>query len=557
MNFGSLSGTDKTDFLRYQNRRSYHSIGGSASDGWTNQYADVVPSCSVWVGGFDDIDEYVLSIRTDRPVENERGQGFIAIGRAWLTLDNSDQTFYGSTGSNIEENARIRIMLGYNGLNIPAFSGVVRKVSPGPRGDRVYLDCADYFILMYDQEVSGSMGADNTPELIAEEFCNRVGVTSNIGTGLELDVVYNDPSFETKNMLACIQEMQNSVFHVCVFDEEGVLQMYEREYINFSSDLWGYDERNIVTPIQPMADSQVINEVWLEYEEGFLVKSLDQRSIDDNGQHTRTPRILITNSEDVSTKFHGRQTIQLEDTLEGFRITSAAGTSSIDCVQLMLAQDGDAVGEITVKIYSDSSGPDTSLVTSLEFPSEFLYLFFVWESFYFTTPLTIDPATNYWVVIDTGSVSAGTVYIQASRADATALYAYNDGSWNLVNNVQPLHRVLSSRAAQTVADDIVRYYREPRERLRVTACVGVPQVQLMDDIYVDISAENATYEGKYIVERVQHRYTPYEFTTTHTMKKHSEEGPVADDRDALQNWILGAEKTLGDELSLGELILLS
>jgi hypothetical protein len=555
MQFGSLTGTDKTNFLRYQSRRSYHSIGGSAPDSWTNQYADVVPTCSVWIGGFDDIDEYVLTIQTDRRVENERGQGFIGIGRAWLTLDNSGQTFYGSVGSNIEENAKIRIQMGYNGLNIPVFSGVIRGVSPGPRGDRVYLVCADYFILMYDQEVSGSMGANNTPELIAEFFCNTVGVGSNIGDGLELDVVYNDPSFETKNMLACLQEMQNSVFHVCVFDEQGVLQMYEREYIDFSDDTWGYDERNIVTPIQPMAESQVINYVKLEYDEGVRTHSLDQRSIDDNGQATRTPRILITNSESISSKLHGRQPEELDNNTEAFRITSAASTSSIDTVQLSMKQDGNVVGTITVAVYTDSSGPDTLLGTSRNFQAEFLFTEFVWETFNFSNPVTIDPSTNYWIVIDVSSVSAGTVYIQASRADATGLYAYNDGSWNLANNIQPLHRVLSSRAAQTVADDIVRYFKEPRERLRVTAAVGVPQVQLLDDIYVDIDAENSAYVGKYVCERVQHVYTPSQFNTTHTMKKHSEQGPVADERDLLQNFRLGTGATLGDAYTLGQLIL--
>lgn len=520
-----------------------------------NARSRVGPSHSVWIQGFGDIDTYVQSIETDRPLENENGQGFIGIGKAWLTVDNSDSKFYNSDGSRFEEDAVIRIWLGFGKYRVPAFTGVIRSAYPGPRGDRVYISCADFMILFYDAQVEGSRGSNNTPELVAEDFCNEVRVQSSIGTGLELDTTYDNTNFDTKSMLSAMNEVQNSVFHVSVFDEEGVLQMYEREFVSFSSDRWAYDEKN-VTEVDQMAPGEVINEVWLEYDEGLFVRSQDQRSIDDNGKQTRQPRILLMNSEDISSRVHGRQERALANNLEGFQITTAAATSTIDAIQLKMRQDGSATGNITVDVYSEATSlPSASLGTSQNFASAYLDTEFYWQTFYFVTPVGIDPSTNYWVVPNTTNVSAGTVYLQASRADATGKYAENTGSWVAVNNIRPLHRIRSSKTAQAVADDIIRFYKDKRDRVAIRSVVGVPQVQLLDNIYIDIAVENTKIRGQYTVERIQHKYTPREFTTRHIMRKRSVEGPGAGQREQLQNFKLNTGKTLGDAGLLGELFL--
>jgi hypothetical protein len=498
----------------------------------------------------------VQSIETDRPLESDRGWGFIGIGRATLVLDNSGSKFYDNQGTNFEEKARIRIMLGYEKYRIPVFAGVVQSAWPGPRGDRVYVSCADYMILFLDQQMSGSRGANNTPELVAEDFCNEVRVQAGIGDGLELDTVYDDTNFEIKPMLWGLREVQNSVFHVSLFDEEGVLRMYEREYVGFSSDKWAYDERNALEA-DPMAPGEVINDVSVEYDENTYVRSIDQGSIDDNGRQARTTRILLCNSDDVSKLLRGRTESAMVYDEEGFQITTSATASTIDTIHLRLRQDGDAVGPFRVKIYSESTSlPDTLLGTSEDERGEFLATEYTWVSVYFDTPVSVDVSTNYWPVLDTSDVSAGTVYMQCSRADATGMYAYDDSGWTAVDNLQPLHRILASKMAQTVADDIVRFYGDKKDRLSITSMVGVPQVQLLDDIQVDIKAENTHITGNYTVERIQHSYTPRSFTTRHVMRKRSIEGPGAGQRDASQNFKLNSGKTLGDALLLGELILM-
>lgn len=555
MIFGSLSGTDKTEFQKAQNRRGYHQQRDTAAPEWVNAYARVSPSHSVWIQDFGDIDQYVQSIETDRPLENENGQGNIAIGKAWLTLDNSDSQFYDSGGSNFPENASIRIWLGYDRYRVPVFAGRIRSAYPGERGDRVYLSCSDEMILFYDAEVEGSRGVNNTPELVVEDFCSELRIQSGIRDSLELDTTYDDTNFNTKSMLSALNEVCNSVFNVAIADEEGVVRMYEREHVILSEDRWAYDEKN-VTEVEPLAKSEVYNEVWLEYDENLYVRALDQRSIDDNGKQQRTPRILLCNSEDISSKVHGRQERAFANDEEGFQITTAAGTSTIDAIQLALRQDGSASGNITVTVYTETTSlPVTLLGTSQNFASAYLDTEFYWQTFYFVGPVSISPSTNYWVVIDTSSVSAGTVYIVCSRADATGKYAENTGSWVAVNNLQPLHRIRSSKMAQRVADDIIRFYKDKKDRLAIRSLVGVPQVQLLDNVYVDIEVENTTLSGQYTVERVQHEYTPRRFTTRHTMRKRSIEGPGAGARDASQNFKFSSGKTFGDAEAFGSLFL--
>lgn len=518
-----------------------------------NNRSRIAPSHSVWIQGFGDIEQYVQSIETDRPLESERGWGFIGIGRATLVLDNSGSRFYDNQGTNFEEKARIHIWLGYDKYRIPVFTGVVQSAWPGPRGDRVYVSCADYMILFLDQQMAGSRGANNTPELVAEDFCNEVRVQAGIGASLELDTVYDDTNFEIKPMLWGLREVQNSVFHAALFDEEGVLKMYEREYVGFSSDKWAYDERNTLE-VDEMHPGEVINDVAVEYDENTYVRSIDRRSIDDNGSQTRTTRILLCNSDDVSSRVHGRTPRALANSLEGFQITTATTASTVDTIHLRMKQDG-AVGTFTVKVYSESAGlPDTLLGTSEVFQSEYLDTEFTWVQVYFTTRVPVDVSTNYWIVVDSSSVSAGTVYIQHARSDSTGTYAI--GSWSALNDILPLHRILASRMAQTVADDIVRFYRDKKDRLSITSMVGVPQVQLFDDIQVDIKAENTRITGNYTVERILHSYTPRSFTTRHVMRKRSIEGPGAGQRDASQNFKLNSGKTLGDEELLGALFLM-
>jgi hypothetical protein len=178
----------------------------------------------------------------------------------------------------------------------------------------------------------------------------------------------------------------------------------------------------------------------------------------------------------------------------------------------------DAHGYITLSIYSDNSGaPDILLGTSQLKASNSLSNEFSWETFYFGAPIIISPSTDYWVVMDTSSLSSGKVYVQINTSTAMSNYAYYDsGSWHIENNKQVLHKIRGSICAQRIAEDTVKFYSNPHERIRITA-PAIPQLQLLDEVMLNIKLRERW--GRYVIEGRRHIIAPDTYTTIDTLRK--------------------------------------
>lgn len=520
------------------------------------------PTIEVVIGGVGDLRGHVLSCHTDRAIESDRGLGFIEIGRAELVIDNTGGILFDDGSSVIPENSDVRIWMGYSDLNVPVFTGRVRRAIPVFDQEAVTVYCADSMLQMYHRFVYGGDDSLNTPKLIAEGFCSDISAPSTLGTkgsgaGTAGEIIgeYNVPEFARMRMLFALQDVQNSIFSVALFDEEGSLQIYQRDRRNPVS--WIYTEKN-THDIEWLTASGIINSVSVEYDENFLVREINQQSIDDNGMKGYASRVLIANSESVSEKPYGTTVETLDNDLEAFKITSSLTATSIDNLQLRMAKSGSASGNIVVYIYDDNSGvPGRVLATSLLKASGGLWTDFVGEIFRFETPASISPNRSYWVVIDTSSVS-GTVYLQISRGDATAKYAYYSGGWTTQDNKQPIHKIRGSRMARRAAADIVRFYKDEKERCRITS-LGVPQFSLFDEVGVEVSVESMSGAGRYVLERVEHTFDSEGFTTRHTTRAVA--SGTAKDSDLARRifaypdgWVhftLGSGHVLGDEELLG------
>ena len=521
-------------------------------------------SIEVVITGINDLRGRILYCYTNRGIEDERGRGFISIGRAYLVIDNTDSLLFDDGVSKVAENADIQIWMGFGGLNVPVFAGVVRRVIPIMEQENVVVQCADKLILMYDDYISGSIDPDNTPKLIAEELCAEVGAPATLGTkgsgdGVAGEIIeeYDNPTFNYMRRLTALQNVQNSIFHAALFDEQGTLQMYQRD--RQTPVDWTYTSKN-ARPMEWMAASGIVNKVEFEYDERFFVIEKDQQSIDDNGVKGASLRVLITNSETVSERIYGTGIEELDNDVEAFKILSGGDATSIDCLQLAMAQDGSASGAITVKIYDDSEGvPNRLLAISQAKPSGGLWTDFTWETFFFETPADTPPARNYWVAIDSSEVGAGTIYLAISRGDATAQYAYLSGGWTTQDDKLPLHKVRSSRMARRAAQDIVRFYRNEKDMVRITSTTGVPQFSLFDEVGVDVSVATIDGAGRYVLERVEHTFSPDGFTTRHTMRGVATGAAIQSGRaerifaypDGWVHFTLGSGHVLGDEALLG------
>ena len=472
------------------------------------------PKTVLWLANQGEVDDYFLYASTYRALESGRGLGFIGIGRAVIVLSNEDGAFYNNGVSQIEKNDRVKIWSGFGSLVIPVFTGIVTSVQPNFVSNTVVVYCADYMHLFWQAEVYGSMGTNNTPKLILENFCSTVNVTSNIPSRTELTTAYDDPYFDRQSMLHAAQKVQNTVFSVLWFDEAGVLQIAEREYRN-PVDFTFTDDNSV---LETMLPTQVINKHRIEYADFFLTEASDQTSIDTYGERTTTKYNTLFNHEAVAEKTHGWSERELDYDLSAFKITTSATAAVIDAMHIAMRQSG-ASGYMTAKVYSESSGvPGTLLGTSQLKATATIDTDFIWEVFYFSDPVSVSPSTNYWIVLDTSSVT-GTVYVRGSGAAATALYAYySGGAWVTVNNIQPCFKARSSQEAYRVAADVVRFGKEPHERVRITA-PAVPHLQMLDEVDVDMDLDSGSIIGKYTVEGIEQVMTPARYQTVHTLRK--------------------------------------
>jgi len=472
------------------------------------------PSFVVWIEGFGDLTEYVMEMDCEAALESPLGRGHLNIGRAILTVSNEGGYFYSDGDIKVKRNAKMKIWAGFNGLNIPIFTGIVYGAKPIGSTDAVILNCKDYMGLFQEVLVEGSQDPNNTVELLVESFCNLVNIPGpSIASTEETISTITDPTFEEQSMLMALEEVCSSIFYVAYFDENGTLNAVEREF-GRSVDFRFHDSN--ITDFERLEDTEIINDITIEYDENFFSKYEDQSSQDTYGRGSRSHRTLLLNSNLVSEKTTGSGTEDLDHNLEAFKFTSVGNASSVDCFHIKMRKD-DAHGYITTAIYSDNSGlPGSLLATSLFKASDDLSVDFAWEVFYFSKPVEISSSTSYWVVIDTSLVSSGTVCVQINDAVASAKHAYYSETWYIENNKQALHRIRGSSEAQRVAEDTIRFYKDPRERIRITA-PAVPHLQLLDEVLVDIKLREI--RGHYVIEGRRHIIAPDKYVTIDTLRK--------------------------------------
>ncbi len=475
------------------------------------------PTWVVWISGLGDLTDYVKEIDTETAIESARGRGRLNVGTAIITASNTSNLFYSggvSSVSRIQKNARMKIWAGFGDLNIPIFTGVVLDARPLLDSNLVELFCVDYMGLLRDLRVDGHQGSNNTIKLIAESFASDAGASSNIPSNDETNEVLTRPTFESQKTISALEELMDAIFSVALFDENGSMQVYEREFAN-PTDFVFTNDNILEEGATDLAPREIINRVEVEYREDFLSKNYDQQSIDQYRERKRKIRVPFLNYILVSEQTTGTTEEILDNDLEGFKFTSAADAANIDTIAVKLKQDSGS-GSVSIRIYSDSTGsPNAILGTSqVKAAAEFSSFGYAWEYFSFAPPLDIAPSTNYWAIINSTGVS-GTLYARMSAAAATSKHVYDDSGWSLESNKKLLHQIRASLMGQRVAADIVRFFRLPEERIKLIA-PAIPQLQLMDEVLVDVSLPVV---GRYRIAGRKHSIRPESYITTDTLEK--------------------------------------
>jgi len=477
MQFGTLTAQQQIDFLSYQ-------ISGVRS-----------PSFTTWIEGFSDVSDYVKSIETDRNAESLRGFGNLAIGVATIVMNNENRYFYSDGKSNIPSNARIKIYAGFHDLNIPIFSGIIYLVSPQPN-NVVILNCRDYMGFFFENFVD-NVGVNQTTKAILDYFCSLFDLISGVPSTSETLLEFYNPTWTGLRMMTIIEKICDSLFSIAYFDEDGILRFVEHEYSNSIS--YTMNDTNI-TDIYKFSNTEIINSVQIGYQPGFFSSAKDQVSIDSFRERLRLIQIPSFDSGVVSSFSIGNDSELLNNDLEGFLFNSDASASYIDTIHLKL-KSVSAVGYLCVKIYSNSAGvPSTLLATSVYKPCNDLSGDYAIEYFTILPSLSISPSTDYWCIIDTTLVSSGSVYLQITTTGASAIYAYNDGTWHTETNKYPLHNIKGLKYAKIVSEDIIRFYKNSHERIRIHA-PAIQQLQLYDEVFVN--SDSMGIRGRYKITGIR------------------------------------------------------
>ncbi len=492
----------------------YGNLTPSQRERFYQKQKDVIrrPSFVLWIEGFGDTTEYVINIDTEIGLESLRGRGNINIGRAILELNNEKGYFYSEGKSKIKSCAKMKVWAGFDGLNIPIFTGIVYSVKPISTSNIVVVNCRDYMGLFYDCVIS-ELGSNNTPRAILEYLCSKVGVLLKIDNNEETMISYDILSFNSQRAKSILEKICDSIFYIAYFDEDGVLNFIEREYTRSSG--WKFDDNNIIDCVI-LADSEIINDVAIEYKSGFYSRCYDQASIDEYKLKSRQIYTFSLGRDLVSEQVQGTTQKALSYILEGFKFTSSEDSSLIDTIRIRLKK-ADAQGYIFVKIYTDINGlPGDAIVTSNRKSANDLSIDWRWESFCFDKPVKISPTTSYWCVIDTNSITDGTIYVQVNNTITTGKYAYYNSTWQLEDNKQVVHTIRGNKYAQRVANDLIRLYKDPYERISIIA-PAVPNLQLTDLVRLDVKKIGVA--GMYTVERRRHILNYEKYTTIDTLRK--------------------------------------
>lgn len=464
-----------------------------------------IPSFSVSIAGIGDLTDYIYSIDTNRAIESPRGYANAKIGIAILTASNQDGIFMIDGESQVESRAKIKIWSGFNGRNIPIFTGIVDAIKPDISTNTVTIVCTDYMGYFLDpvERREARHWINNTIKLILEGYAGEYLLNANIRTTDETTCWLQNLAIDLTTKIAAIENFANQIFCVPYFDEDGILLLMEREYVNPTS--WVYNDNNVVD-CEFLADTEIINEIEIEYKDTFILRVKDAGSIDSYGLRTRYYNRPNINSVLVSSYVLGSTTEDLDYDLEAFKITTIDTASTLESVGISLKQTN-AHGYISCSVYTDSAGVPGSLIAlSLNLSSGNFSDEFAWEFFRFEEPVTIAPSTDYWLVINTSSISSGSVQAQRSSVAASALYAYYDGTWQTENDKRLKHKIRGSWEAQRMANDAIRFFKEPHPRIKIIA-PSAPSLQLQDGVLVDIT-KPFIVRGKYVIEERRIRQTP-------------------------------------------------
>jgi len=188
------------------------------------------PTFSVFLAKQGDVTEYVTQISTNRRFEDSLHEP--NHGSGTITMYDVNGDFAENSQCIIQQGDEVKIWAGFDGDNIPRFTGLVTDPKINTTTHEVALQIADYGWLLKQSQTGGDYSAYGTPKLLIDQLVTnemRLGsITYENEAGEPTIYTFGNTTLSTRTYWAIIHGATLGIFYIFYFDENGVLQCKRR-----------------------------------------------------------------------------------------------------------------------------------------------------------------------------------------------------------------------------------------------------------------------------------------------------------------------------------------
>lgn len=227
------------------------------------------PSYSVMAEVQGDISDYVLSIDVASEIENSLHEPLYGFGS--IVISNKGGQFTDADGKPLFVNGyKVKVWAGFDGDNTPIWTGVVTDAIADSASRQVTLSVAQPGELLAKARTSGDYSDYDSPKLLINELCNRVGLVSpeyENEAGAPTTYTFGSTHIRTtRSYLSLVHGACLCIFYVPYFDHNGVLQIHRRNTYNDMD--FTFDDSNLKM-LRYRKDAELINHKILDYGTGL------------------------------------------------------------------------------------------------------------------------------------------------------------------------------------------------------------------------------------------------------------------------------------------------
>jgi len=470
----------------------------------------------VWIEDFGDVSNYVISINTDRYIDNQGLYYTHNNNVAQLICRNESLMFYDGS-SLFKQYSKIKISAGFNGLTVPIFTGIITNFHIGTNANHITLFCSDNMALVSLSNFIPEMFSPDTIYNLVDKVTNNAGLQHNLVSNSDNAIVIDYNVFNNTNGDLVLDLLSMSLCGFAFFDESGILNVERHSYRN-DLDLM-LDDDSIIS-YSPLLKSQIINDIESTYSQIGINEHKDQNSIDSYGIRLKK----ITNyAFNIDIKDHNH--IYAEGILDISSdvytgVLCSLGSGIVDTIAVkMFGSVHEGYLRFSFYTQNESEHPhepdemiiETGYIDVSEIPRDFpRWVIGKLINGYVVNTSVDDPR---WVVVE-NRTDNGVLFLGYTSHLARDV-ALGGLSWTVVEDYYCPYWISGSVMADNFNSAIINSYKEPKDR-KLLYILPFPELQLLDTLILD-SNKFCIY-GHNQVTRILHNISKDKFGTTIEVK---------------------------------------